>query len=210
MSGFGFGLTEEQRQLQSAVRAFAEGEIAPHVSEWDEKSEFPHEVVKKLGEMGLLGVIFPESLGGAGMGYVEYVLAIEELSRVDGSVGIIVAAHTSLCSNHIFLAGNEEQKKKYVSKLATGEFIGAWGLTEPSAGSDAGSARMTAKRRGSDWLLNGTKTFCTNGHYADVMVVIAVTDRAAKTHGLSAFIVEKGTKGFRPGKKENKLGLRAS
>jgi alkylation response protein AidB-like acyl-CoA dehydrogenase len=144
------------------------------------------------------------------MGYVEYVIAIEELSRVDGSVGIIVAAHTSLCSNHIFLAGNEAQKKKYVGKLATGEFIGAWGLTEPSSGSDAGSARMTAKRRGNSWVLNGTKTFCTNGHYADVMVVIAVTDRAAKTHGLSAFIVEKDTKGFRPGKKENKLGLRAS
>jgi len=141
---------------------------------------------------------------------VEYVIAIEELSRVDGSVGIIVAAHTSLCSNHIFLAGDEAQKKKYVSKLATGEFIGAWGLTEPSSGSDAGSARMTAKRRGNSWVLNGTKTFCTNGHYADVMVVIAVTDRAAKTHGLSAFIVDKDTKGFRPGKKENKLGLRAS
>jgi len=144
------------------------------------------------------------------MGYVEYVIAIEELSRVDGSVGIIVAAHTSLCSNHIFLAGDEAQKKKYVSKLATGEFIGAWGLTEPSSGSDAGSARMTAKRRGSNWVLNGTKTFCTNGHYADAIVVIAVTDRAANTHGLSAFIVEKDTKGFRPGKKENKLGLRAS
>jgi hypothetical protein len=129
---------------------------------------------------------------------------------VDGSVGIIVAAHTSLCSNHIFLAGDEAQKKKYVSKLATGDFIGAWGLTEPSSGSDAGSARMTAKRRGNSWVLNGTKTFCTNGHYADVMVVIAVTDRAAKTHGLSAFIVDKDTKGFRPGKKENKLGLRAS
>ena len=129
---------------------------------------------------------------------------------MDGSVGIIVAAHTSLCSNHIFLAGDEAQKKKYVSKLATGEFIGAWGLTEPSSGSDAGSARMTAKRRGSNWVLNGTKTFCTNGHYADAIVVIAVTDRAANTHGLSAFIVEKDTKGFRPGKKENKLGLRAS
>src|SRR3979411_3136586 len=126
-----FGLTEEQKQLRSAVRSFAEGEIAPHVSEWDEKSEFPHEVVKKLGEMGLLGVIFPEALGGAGMGYVEYVLAIEELSRVDGSVGIIVAAHTSLCSNHIFLAGNETQKKKYISKLANGEFIGEWGLNRP-------------------------------------------------------------------------------
>ena len=144
------------------------------------------------------------------MGYVEYVTAIEELSRVDGSVGIIVAAHTSLCSNHIFLAGNEAQKKKYVSKLATGEFIGAWGLTEPSSGSDAGSARMTAVRRGNNWVLNGTKTFCTNGHYADVVVVLAVTDRAAHTHGISAFVVEKDTKGFRPGKKENKLGLRAS
>ena len=144
------------------------------------------------------------------MGYVEYVTAIEELSRVDGSVGIIVAAHTSLCSNHIFLAGNEAQKKKYVSKLATGEFIGAWGLTEPSSGSDAGSARMTAVRKGNNWVLNGTKTFCTNGHYADVMVVLAVTDRAAHTHGISAFVVEKDTKGFRPGKKENKLGLRAS
>src|SRR6201985_3425911 len=157
-------LTEEQEQLRKEVRAFAEREIAPHVTDWDEKSEFPHAVVKKLGEMGLLGVIFPEDLGGAGMGYVEYVTAIEELSRVDGSVGIIVAAHTSLCSNHIFLAGNEAQKKKYVSKLATGEFIGAWGLTEPSSGSDAGSARMTAVRRGNNWVLNGTKTFCTNGH----------------------------------------------
>jgi alkylation response protein AidB-like acyl-CoA dehydrogenase len=144
------------------------------------------------------------------MGYVEYVTAIEELSRVDGSVGIIVAAHTSLCSNHIFLAGNEAQKKKYIPKLATGEFIGAWGLTEPSSGSDAGSARMTASKKKGGWVLNGTKTFCTNGHYADVLVVVAVTDRAAHTHGLSAFIVEKDAKGFRPGKKENKLGLRAS
>jgi alkylation response protein AidB-like acyl-CoA dehydrogenase len=144
------------------------------------------------------------------MGYVEYVLAIEELSRVDGSVGIIVAAHTSLCSNHIFVAGNEDQKRKYIPKLASGEFIGAWGLTEPGSGSDAGSARMTAVRKGNTWVLNGTKTFCTNGHYADVVLVLAVTDRAARTHGLSAFVVEKGTKGFRPGKKENKLGLRAS
>jgi hypothetical protein len=141
---------------------------------------------------------------------VEYVIAIEELSRVDGSVGIIVAAHNSLCSNHIYVAGTEEQKKKYISKLATGEWIGAWGLTEPGSGSDAGSARTTAVRKGDKWVLNGTKTFITNGSYADVMVVVAVTDRTVKTHGLSAFIVEKGTKGFRPGKKENKLGLRAS
>jgi alkylation response protein AidB-like acyl-CoA dehydrogenase len=201
---------EEQIQLKKSVREFAEREILPHVMEWDEASQFPCTTIKELGKLGLLGVIFPQEYGGAGMGYVEYVTTIEELSRVDGSVGIIVAAHTSLCSNHIFIAGNEEQKRKYVTKLATGEFIGAWGLTEPGAGSDAGSARMTAVRKGNKWVLNGTKTFCTNGHYADVLVVIAVTDKTAHTHGLSAFIIEKGTKGFKPGKKENKLGLRAS
>src|SRR5437016_8408426 len=178
--------------------------------EWDEAGEFPMATVKELGRLGLMGTIFPQEYGGAGMGYVEYVTAVEELSRVDGSVGIIVAVHTSLCANHIFLAGTEEQKKKYVTKLATGEDIGAWGLTEPSAGSDAGSARMTAVRKGKNWVLNGSKTFCTNGHYADVLVVIAVTDRAAHTHGLSAFVREKGPKGCRSGKKENKLGLRAS
>src|SRR5246127_4668740 len=205
-----FQLNDEQLHLKKSVHEFAAREIAPHVMHWDESSEFPLATIKELGKLGLMGAIFPPEYGGAGMGYVEYVTAIEELSRVDGSVGIIVAAHTSLCTNHIFLAGNETQKKKYVSKLATGEFIGAWGLTEPSSGSDAGSARMTAVRKGNSWVLNGTKTFCTNGHYADVVVVIAVTDRAAHTHGLSAFIVEKGTKGFRAGKKENKLGLRAS
>jgi alkylation response protein AidB-like acyl-CoA dehydrogenase len=205
-----FQLSDEQQHLKKSVREFAEREIAPNVMKWDEACEFPLATVKELGKLGLLGMVFPTEYAGAAMGYVEYVIAIEELSRVDGSVGIIVAAHTSLCSNHVFLAGNETQKKKYVSKLATGESLGAWGLTEPSSGSDAGSARMTAKRRGSNWVLNGTKTFCTNGHYADVIVVLAVTDRTAHTHGLSAFIVEKDTKGFRPGKKENKLGLRAS
>ncbi|HTS58460.1 MAG TPA: acyl-CoA dehydrogenase family protein [Terriglobales bacterium] len=205
-----FQFNEEQLQLKKSVREFAEREIAPHVMKWDEISEFPLSTIKELGKLGLLGTIFNAEYGGAGMGYVEYVTAIEELSRVDGSVGIIVAAHTSLSTNHIFLVGTEAQKKKYVSKLATGEYIGAWGLTEPSSGSDAGSARMSAVRKGNSWVLNGTKTFCTNGHYADVLVVIAVTDRAAHTHGLSAFIVEKGAKGFRPGKKENKLGLRAS
>jgi alkylation response protein AidB-like acyl-CoA dehydrogenase len=205
-----FQPNQEQLQLKKSVREFADREIAPHVMEWDEAGEFPLAAIKELGKLGLMGVIFPPEYGGAGMGYVEYVAAIEELSRVDGSVGIIVAAHTSLCSNHLFLAGSEAQRKKYVSKLATGEYIGAWGLTEPSSGSDAGSARMTAVRRGNQWVLNGTKTFCTNGHYADVLVVIAVTDRAAHTHGLSAFIVEKGASGFRAGKKENKLGLRAS
>jgi alkylation response protein AidB-like acyl-CoA dehydrogenase len=210
MSGFGFGLSDEQKQLQSAVRAFAEGEIAPHVSEWDEKSEFPHEVVKKLGEMGLLGVIFPESLGGAGMGYVEYVLAIEELSRVDGSVGIIVAAHNSLCTNHIMLGGNDAQRQRWIPKLASGQWLGAWGLTEPGSGSDAAGARTTAVKKGDTWVLNGSKTFITNGGYADCAVVLAVTDKAKGTKGISAFVVEKGTKGFRPGRKENKLGLRAS
>ena len=205
-----FQLNDEQLQLQKSVREYAEREIAPNVMKWDEAGEFPMATIKELGKMGLMGVVFPTEYGGAGMGYVEYVTAIDELSRVDGSVGIIVAAHTSLCSNHIFLAGSEEQKRKYIPKLATGEFLGAWGLTEPSSGSDAGSARKTAVRRGNTWVLNGNKTFITNGHYADVVVAIAVTDRTAHTHGLSAFIVEKGTKGFRPGKKETKLGLRAS
>ncbi len=205
-----FQLTDEQLQLKKSLREFAEREIAPHVMEWDEVSQFPLEIIKQLGKMGVMGIIFPTEYGGAGLGYIEYVIAVEELSRVDGSVGIIVAAHNSLCSNHIFLAGNEAQKRKYIPKLATGEFIGAWGLTEPGSGSDAGGARMSAVRKGGGWLLNGTKTFITNGHYADVMVVIAVTDKTAHTHGLSAFVVEKGTPGFRPGKKENKLGLRAS
>ena len=178
--------------------------------EWDEASCFPLQTIKELGRLGLMGTIFPTEYGGAGMGYIEYVIAIEELSRVDGSVGIIVAAHTSLCTNHIFIAGNEEQKHKYVPKLASGEWIGCWGLTESGSGSDAGGARCSAVRKGNKWVLNGTKTFITNGHYADIMVVIAVTDKTAHTHGLSAFVVEKGTKGFRPGKKENKLGLRAS
>ncbi|HEY5173975.1 MAG TPA: acyl-CoA dehydrogenase family protein [Terriglobales bacterium] len=205
-----FQLSDEQLQLKKMVRDFAEREIAPNVMKWDEPGTFPLETVKELGKLGLMGTIFPTEYGGAGMGYIEYVTAIEELSRVDGSVGIIVAAHTSLCSNHIFVAGNEEQKRKYVPKLATGEFLGAWGLTEPGAGSDAGGARCSAVRRGDNWVLNGTKTFITNGHYADVAVVVAVTDKTAGTHGLSAFVVEKGTKGFRAGKKENKLGLRAS
>jgi alkylation response protein AidB-like acyl-CoA dehydrogenase len=205
-----FQLNDEQKQLRREIRDFAEREIRDNVMKWDEESKFPLEVVKQLGKMGVMGIIFPAEYGGAGLGYVEYVIAVEELSRVDGSVGIIVAAHNSLCSNHIYLAGTEEQKKKYIPKLATGEFIGAWGLTEPGSGSDAGSARTTAVRKGNKWVLNGTKTFITNGSYADVMVVVAVTDRTVKTHGLSAFIVEKGTKGFRPGKKENKLGLRAS
>jgi alkylation response protein AidB-like acyl-CoA dehydrogenase len=205
-----FVLTEEQEQLRKEIREFSAREIAPNVAAWDEASEFPMTAIKKLGAMGLLGVIFPPEYGGSGLGYVDYVLAIEELSAADGSVGITVAAHNSLGTNHIFLAGNEAQKKKYVPLLASGEWLGAWALTEPGSGSDASNARTTAEKKGDRYLLNGNKVFITNGHYADVAVVIAATDKTKGTHGLSAFIVEKGTKGFRPGKKENKLGLRAS
>ena len=205
-----FSLTEEQKQLRRSVREFAEGEIAPHVMEWDEASHFPMEIMPKLAEMGLLGVIFPEEYGGAGLGYIEYVIAIEELSRIDGSVGIIIAAHNSLCSNHIFKFGSEAQKKKYLAPLASGKKIGAWSLTEPEAGSDAGGTRTTALKNGNTYVLNGAKTFTTNGHYADICVAMAVTDKSKGSHGISAFILEKGMAGFTPGKKENKLGLRAS
>ncbi len=205
-----FVLTEEQEQLQREIRTFAAREIAPNVMKWDEASEFPLATIKELGKLGLLGVIIPPEYGGAGLGYVDYALAIEELSAVDGSLGITVAAHNSLGTNHIFLTGNELQRRKYIPLLASGEWLAAWALTEPGSGSDAGSARTTAVKKGERYVLNGNKTFITNGHYADVAVVIAVTDKSKGTHGLSAFIVEKGTKGFRPGKKENKLGLRAS
>ncbi len=178
--------------------------------EWDENQTFPLAVIKKLGQLGYMGAIFPEEYGGAGLGYVEYSIIIEELSRVDGSVGIILAAHTSLCSNHIYKAGSPEQKQKYLTKLTSGEWLGCWSLTEPEAGSDAAGTRTTAVRDGDDWVLNGSKTFTTNAHYADVCVGMAMTDRTAASHGISAFILEKGTPGFRPGKKENKLGLRAS
>ncbi len=205
-----FSFTDEQQQLRRTVREFAEGEIAPHVMEWDEASRFPAEIIPKLADLGLLGVIFPEKYGGAGFGYIEYVIAIEELSRVDGSIGIIVAAHNSLCTNHIYKFGTEAQKEKYVVPLAEGKKLGCWSLTEPEAGSDAGGTRSSAARAGGDWILNGAKTFTTNGHYADVCVAMAVTDREKGSHGISAFILEKGMAGFRPGKKENKLGLRAS
>jgi alkylation response protein AidB-like acyl-CoA dehydrogenase len=205
-----FSLTDEQQQLRRTVRKFAEAEILPHVMEWDEVSHFPSEIIPKLAHMGFLGVIFPEKYGGAGMGYVEYAIIIEELSRVDGSVGIIVAAHNSLCTNHIYKFGTEEQKRKYVVPLAQGEKLGCWSLTEPEAGSDAGGTRTVAVKKDGGWLINGSKTFTTNGHYADICVTMAVTDSSKKSHGISAFVIEKGTAGFRPGKKENKLGLRAS
>jgi len=205
-----FSLTDEQQQLRRTIRQFAESEIAPHVMEWDEASQFPSEIIPKLAEMGLLGVIFPEKYGGAGLGYIDYAIAIEELSRVDGSIGLIVAAHTSLCTNHIYKFGGEEQRKKYVVPLAQGKKLGCWSLTEPEAGSDAGGTRTVAEKRTDCWVLNGAKTFTTNGHYADVCVAMALTDRSKGSHGISAFILEKGTPGFRPGKKENKLGMRAS
>jgi alkylation response protein AidB-like acyl-CoA dehydrogenase len=205
-----FVLTEEQEHLRREIREFAAREIAPNVAAWDEASEFPLAAIKKLGKMGLLGVIVPPEYGGAGLGYVDYALAIEELSAVDGSIGLTVAAHNSLGTNHIFLAGTEEQRNRYLPLLADGEWLAAWALTEPGSGSDAGGARTAAVKKGDRYVLNGNKTFITNGLYADVVVVIAVTDKSKSTHGLSAFIVEKDTPGFRAGKKENKLGLRAS
>ena len=205
-----FEYTEEQIQLRKTVRDFAEAEIAPHVLEWDEDQIFPLDAIKKAGQLGFLGAIFPEELGGAGLGYIDYAIIIEELSRVDPSVGLIVAAHNSLCTNHIYLAGNEEQRTKYIPKLASGEWIGCWSLTEPEAGSDAGGTRTKAVKQGQCWVLNGSKTFTTNAQYADVCVAMGMTDRAASHHGISAFILETGIPGFHVGKKENKLGMRAS
>ncbi|MBY0375016.1 MAG: acyl-CoA dehydrogenase family protein, partial [Bryobacteraceae bacterium] len=205
-----FAFTSDQIQLRKSVREFAEAEIAPHVLDWDENQTFPLDTVKKLGRLGYLGSIFPEDLGGAAFGYIDYSVLIEELGRVDPSVGLIVAAHTSLCSNHIFTAGSDEQKRKYIPKLASGEWIGCWSLTEPEAGSDAGGTRSHAEFADGHWIVNGAKTFTTNAHYADVCVGMAVTDRSASQHGVSAFIFEKGMPGFRLGKKENKLGMRAS
>ena len=207
-------LPDHVEALRHEVRKFAEREIRPHVMAWDEARTFPMGVVKQLGEMGMMGVIFPEQYGGAGMGYLEYAVVVEELSRVDGSVGISVAAHNSLCSNHIYAMGDERQKRAYLVPLASGKAIGAWGLTEPGSGSDAGSLLTTARKEGSHYLLNGTKTFITHGTVGDIFVVMARTRPPQTGHssadGISAFILEKGMNGFRAGKQENKLGLRAS
>src|SRR5882757_1988951 len=200
-----FDYTPDQIALRKAVREFAEAEIAPHVMEWDEAQTFPLDVVRKLGSLGYMGSIFPEDLGGAGLGYIEYSIIIEELSRVDGSVGIIVAAHTSLCSNHIYKMGSDAQHAQYLPKLASGEWIGCWSLTEPEAGSDAAGTRTKAVAEGDSWVINGSKTFCTNAHIADVCVAMAMTDRSHSAHGISAFILETGVPGYRTGKKENKL-----
>ena len=205
-----FELSEEQQQIKMSVREFAQSEIAPHVMEWDESQHFPIELKPKLAELGLLGVIFPEEYGGAGMGYVEYATIIEELSRVDGSVGISVAAHNSLCSNHIYQYGTEEQKQKYLVPLASGQKLGAWGLTEPSAGSDASGTKTTAVPTEGGWIVNGSKNFITHAIHGDICVAMAVTDKEKRSKGISAFVFEKGMQGFSPSKKENKLGLRAS
>jgi alkylation response protein AidB-like acyl-CoA dehydrogenase len=205
-----FDLTDEQQQVKRSVREFAEAEIKPRVMEWDEAQHFPREMFFKMGELGLSGVIFPEEYGGAGMGYVEYVTVIEEISRVDGSIGLSVAAHNSLCTNHIFQYGTEEQKKRYVAPLAAGQKLGAWALTEPGSGSDASGMKTTAIRRDGGWLINGSKNFTTHGISADICVVMAFTKREMRSRGISAFIVERGTNGFLAGKKENKLGVRAS
>jgi alkylation response protein AidB-like acyl-CoA dehydrogenase len=205
-----FLLTEEQELTRQTVREFAEREIAPGALERDEKQEFPRDIMKKLGAMGMLGAFIPPEYGGAGLKYVDYILVIEELARVDGSVGLSVAAHNSLCTNHIFMAGNEEQRRRFTVPLARGEKIGAWSLTEPTAGSDASGTRSTAVRDGGDWILNGSKTFATHGSVCDVAVVFAVTDKGRGKHGISAFILEAGMKGFRAGRKENKMGCRAS
>jgi alkylation response protein AidB-like acyl-CoA dehydrogenase len=205
-----FELTEEQQQIKYSVREFAESEIRPHVMEWDEAQHFPEELRPKLAELGLMGVLFPEQYGGAGMGYVEYATIMEEIARVDGSVGLSVAAHNSLCSNHIYTFGSEEQKQKYLTPLASGESFGAWGLTESQAGSDASGTRTTAVRSNGGWKVNGSKNFITHAIACKTLVAVASTDRSKGSHGITAFIFDKSMEGFRSDKKENKLGMRAS
>lgn len=205
-----FGFTENQKMIAEMVRNFAAREMAPYVREWDESQEFPVQLMKKLGELGLMGVLVPQEYGGSGFGYLEYVTAIAELGRVDPSISLSMAAHNSLCTGHILQHANEEQKRKYLPKLATAEWIGAWGLTEPNTGSDAGNMRTTAYQDGDFWVINGAKNFITHGKSGDVAVVIVRTGEVGDSHGMTAFIVERGTPGFTGGKKEDKLGMRAS
>ncbi|HKB10509.1 MAG TPA: acyl-CoA dehydrogenase [Vicinamibacterales bacterium] len=205
-----FRLSEEQDLLRRTVREFAETEMRPYVREWDQEQHFPIELMPKLAALGLLGIQFPEQYGGAGMTALDYCICIEELARVDPGVALSVAAHNGLCSSHIFLFGSDAQKEKYLAPLARGETIGAWGLTESTSGSDAAGMRTSAAKAGACWVLNGSKTFTTHGRVGDVLVVMAITNRAAGTKGISAFIVERGTPGLSPGKKEDKLGMRAS
>src|SRR6267154_2060420 len=209
-SGIGFDKTENQKMISQMVRDFGAREIMPRIMDWDERQEFPLELFKKMGTLGLMGVLVPEEWGGAGFGYVEYVTVISEIARMDGSIGLSVAAHNSLCIGHLLQFANKEQKQKYLPKLATAEWIGAWGLTEPNTGSDAGNMRTVAVRDGDHYILNGAKNFITHGKSGNIAVVIARTGDVGDSHGMTAFIIEKGTPGFSPGRKENKLGMRAS
>ena len=210
MNGLDFEKTENQIMIAQMVRDFADKHIRPKMMEWDEEQKFPIEVFKKLGELGLMGVLVPQEYGGSGFGYFEYVTAIVELSKVCGSIGLSMAAHNSLCTGHIMYFGNEEQKKKWLTKLATGEWIGAWGLTEANTGSDAMRMQCVAKKDGDYWVLNGSKNWITHGITGDVAVVLARTGELLDSRGITAFVVERGTPGFKGGKKENKLGMRAS
>lgn len=203
-------VNENKEMIAQMVRDFCAKEIEPNKMKWDESQEFPKEVFHKMGELGLLGVLVPQEYGGAGFGYHEYVTAIIELSKVDGSIGLSMAAHNSLCTGHILQHANEEQKKKYLPKLATGEWIGAWGLTEPNTGSDAGNMKTVAEKDGDEWVINGAKNFITHGNSGEVAVVIARTGESGKSRNASAFIVERTNPGFKQGRKEDKLGMRAS
>jgi alkylation response protein AidB-like acyl-CoA dehydrogenase len=205
-----FEYSEQQQMIRETVREFAKKEVLPYFKEWDETQEFPRAVFEKLGELGLMGILIPEAYGGAGLGYDEYIVAIEELAKVCGSVGLSYAAHNSLCSMHLFQFGNEAQRQKYSPKLASGQFIGAWALTEPNTGSDAMRMMCTAKKDGDGWILNGVKNFITHGKSGDVVVVIARTGDLLDSKGMTAFIVERGNPGLKAGKKEDKLGMRAS
>ncbi len=205
-----FDYSETQKMVAESAREFAQQYILPHVMEWDEAQTFPVEVFKKAGEMGFMGILVPEELGGSGLGYHEYIAILEEISKVDPAIGLSVAAHNSLCTNHILSFGNEEQKQRWIPKLATAEWLGAWGLTEHNTGSDAGGMNTTAVRDGDSWILNGAKNFITHGKSGDIAVVIVRTGEKGDSHGMTAFVVEKGTPGFTSGKKEDKLGMRAS
>lgn len=205
-----FEYTETQKMIAESIRDFAEVHIRPNIMEWDEAQIFPVELFKKLGEMGFMGVLVPEELGGSGLGYHEYITIIEEISKVDSSIGLSVAAHNSLCTNHILTFGSEEQKKRWIPKLATAEWIGAWGLTEHNTGSDAGGMNTTAVKQGDNWVINGAKNFITHAISGNVAVVIVRTGEKGDSRGMTAFVIEKGTPGFTSGKKENKLGMRAS
>jgi alkylation response protein AidB-like acyl-CoA dehydrogenase len=205
-----FEENENQLMIAEMVRNFGAREIRPYMMDWDETQEFPVDLFHKMGGLGLMGVLVPEEYGGAGLGYLEYITAIVELSKIDGSIGLSMAAHNSLCTNHILQFANEDQKLKYLPRLASGEWIGAWGLTEPNTGSDAGNMRTVARREGDYYIINGAKNFITHGKSGNVAVVIVRTGEVGDSHGMSAFIVEKGTPGFSAGKKENKLGMRAS